>query len=119
VQFYVLCHPSVRARSAAGITWTSRTTSAPWAARNGHTSVVDAAGAIYVIGGYSGTSYRDVWASTDGGADWTKSGVVGGYWVGTTRVLRGVLRGYYRGIKVYEDVPRRTKRVLERYSRGL
>ena len=52
----------------AGVTWTSRTTSAPWAARNGHTSVVDAAGAIYVIGGYSATYYRDVWASTDGGA---------------------------------------------------
>jgi hypothetical protein len=30
--------------------------SAPWAARSGHTSVVDAAGAIYVIGGYSGNS---------------------------------------------------------------
>jgi hypothetical protein len=31
--------------------------------------VVDAAGAIYVIGGYGGgTYYQDVWASTDGGA---------------------------------------------------
>jgi hypothetical protein len=33
--------------------------------------VVDAvSGAIYVIGGYSGTTtfYKDVWASTDGGA---------------------------------------------------
>ena len=37
---------------------------APWAARRYHTSVVDAAGAIYVIGGL----YNDVWASTDGGA---------------------------------------------------
>ncbi len=56
---------------AAGVTWTSRTTSAPWDARYGHTSVVDAvSGAIYVIGGYSGTTtfYKDVWASTDGGA---------------------------------------------------
>jgi hypothetical protein len=33
--------------------------------------VIDAAGAIYVIGGYSGTFYRDVWASTDGGTDRT------------------------------------------------
>ncbi len=43
---------------------------APWAARWGHTSVVDAAGAIYVIGGVSstGTHLNDVWASTDGGA---------------------------------------------------
>jgi hypothetical protein len=60
-----------RARSAAGVTWTCRTASAPWAARDGHTSVVDAAGAIYVIGGstgYGGTNFQDVWVSTDGGA---------------------------------------------------
>ncbi len=60
-----------RARSAAGVTWTSRTASAPWAARYEHTSAVDAAGAIYVIGGYgsgTGTFYHDVWVSTDGGA---------------------------------------------------
>jgi hypothetical protein len=32
--------------------------------------VIDAAGAIYVIGGYSSgnTDFQDVWASTDGGA---------------------------------------------------
>jgi hypothetical protein len=52
--------------------WRCRTKTAPWAARYGHTSVVDAAGAIYVIGGfYSGTNatyYKEVWASTDGGA---------------------------------------------------
>ncbi len=30
--------------------------------------MVDAAGAIYVIGGYGGTDYHDVWVSTDGGA---------------------------------------------------
>jgi hypothetical protein len=54
--------------------------------------VVDAAGAIYVIGGgfYSGptstTFFQDVWASTDGGArpDSVKGGMVGG-------VLEGVL----------------------------
>jgi hypothetical protein len=60
--------------------------------------VIDAAGAIYVLGG-SGTTglLQDVWASTDGGADRTKSGVVGGYWVGTTRGTTRVLRGYWRG----------------------
>ncbi len=60
---------------AAGVTWTSRTASAPWAARAGHTSVIDAAGAIYVIGGLGGigTTYsKDVWVSTDGGADRTR-----------------------------------------------
>ena len=54
---------------AAGVTWTSRTTSAPWAARDSPTTVIDAAGAIYVIGGHgSSTYYNDVWISTDGGA---------------------------------------------------
>jgi hypothetical protein len=49
--------------------WRSRTMTAPWAARYGHTTVVDAAGAIYVLGG-SGSSgyYKDVWVSIDGGA---------------------------------------------------
>jgi hypothetical protein len=57
-----------RARFAAGVTWTCRTADAPWAVRFWHTSVVDAAGAIYVIGGYGSTNYKDVWVSTDGGA---------------------------------------------------
>jgi hypothetical protein len=94
-----------RARSAAGVTWTSRTTSAGWAGRLRHTSVVDAAGAIYVIGGTSNTVYKDVWVSTDGGArPYSVGGVVGGYtgWVlrGTWGVLwgtkgnSGILRGY-------------------------
>jgi hypothetical protein len=54
--------------SAAGVTWTSRTASAGWEARKYHTSVIDAAGAILVIGGYDGGNFNDVWASTDGGA---------------------------------------------------
>jgi hypothetical protein len=49
--------------------------------------VIDAAGAIYVIGGNDRTFYKDdVWASTDGGA-WAGlcQGVVGrAHWVGTT-----------------------------------
>ena len=64
-----------RARLAAGVMWTCRTAIAGWAAREGHTSVVDAAGAVYVIGGQGsgGTYYRDVWASTDGGANRTRA----------------------------------------------
>ncbi len=55
--------------------------------RWGHTTAIDAAGAIYVIGGvsYNGgirTDYSDVWVSTGGGADWT--------------CARGVLRGCSR-----------------------
>ncbi len=54
--------------------------------------MVDAAGAIYVIGGVGTTYFHDVWASTDGGTrpDSVKEG--GGRQVlqgGTTVVLRG------------------------------
>ena len=58
------------------MTWTSRTTSAPWDAREAHTSVVDAAGAIYVLGGYSGNYLNDVWVGTDRGA---RAGLSQGY----------------------------------------
>jgi hypothetical protein len=55
--------------------------------------MVDAAGAIYVIGGTNGTGgitgYNDVWASTDGGA---RAGLAPGWW-GVLGVL-GVLAGY-------------------------
>ncbi len=57
---------------AAGVSWTSRTPSAPWAARAYHTTVIDAAGAIYVIGGLGTTRYRDVWVSADGGEHRTR-----------------------------------------------
>ncbi len=41
----------------------------PWAGRGSHTTVVDAAGAIYVIGGnHYPTFLNDVSVSTDGGA---------------------------------------------------
>ncbi len=66
-----LCHRSISRAFAAGATWTSRTASAPWARRFGHTSVIDYAGTIYVIGGFGLTApvyHQDVWASTDGGA---------------------------------------------------
>ena len=50
--------------------------------------MVDAAGAIYVIGGYGTTHFNDVWASTDGGAraGLGRGGTLGGY---TGWVLRG------------------------------
>jgi hypothetical protein len=92
-----------RACLGAGVTWTSRTANAPWAARSAHSSVIDAAGAIYVIGGYSGMNFNDVWASTDGGArpDSVQGWLSGGYtgWVltgysGCTQGTMVVLRGY-------------------------
>ncbi len=54
---------------AAGAMWRCRTASAPWDGRGEHTTVIDAAGAIYVIGGFDGGDiwYNDVWKSTDGG----------------------------------------------------
>jgi hypothetical protein len=59
---------------AAGVTWKRVIASAPWAVRRRHTTVIGAAGAIYVIGGFDGglTYYKDVWVSTDEGADRTR-----------------------------------------------
>jgi hypothetical protein len=52
-----------------------------------HTSVIDAAGAIYVIGGHSAAGYlSDVWVSADGGADRTR-------WCECATVLCGHSRG--------------------------
>ena len=100
MRFCIGCHRPGSRASAAGVTWTSRTASAPWGSRTGHTSVIDAAGTIYVIGGIASTVpywYPDVWASTDGGAHRTRArggrGVLGGY----SGVLQGVLQGYYEG----------------------
>ncbi len=76
---------------AAGVTWTSRTLKAEWAARAWHTTVVDAAGAIYIIGGDQGGTilFQDVCVSTDGGA-LTGLHQRGGTRGGTTGVCRGV-----------------------------
>ncbi len=95
------------------MTWTSSTANAPWAARSSHTSVVDAiSGAIYVIGGRNGgdTYYKDVWVSTDGGADPTQP-VLGGY-LGGTRGYHGVLLGCSRGTGS-------TRGVKQGYPRGV
>jgi hypothetical protein len=91
--FYVLreCHRPV-SRVHTGVTWKCVIASAPWAARSGHTTVIDDAGAIYVLGGYGGgwTKYNDVWVSTDGGVrPDSVRGTRGccGYLRGTKRVL--------------------------------
>jgi hypothetical protein len=67
--------------------------------------VIDAAGAIYVIGGYDGRDYpnkeffQDVWATTDGGAtpDSVQGGTSGGTRGGTWGVTRGDTPGVLRG----------------------
>ena len=69
--------------SAAGVPWACRALAAQWAARAYHTSAIDAAGAIYVLGGISGAPsfsyYKDVWVSTDGGEDLNRiRGILGG-----------------------------------------
>jgi hypothetical protein len=59
--------------------------------------VVDAAGAIYVIGGQGGTGYfQDVWKSTDGGAELARGCSGGTGWVlkGYWGLLGGILEGY-------------------------
>ncbi len=76
------------------MTFANRTNKAPWAGRSGHTSVIDAAGAIYVIGGEGDTNFNDVWVSTDGGApDRTRplpgGGVLGGCSGSTRKELEG------------------------------
>ena len=96
------------ARWAAGVTWRLVIASAPWAGRAGHTSVIDAAGAIYVIGGTGSSSagtiyFKDVWISTDGGADRTwvvlggTAGTRGYSWgTGCTKGVKGALKGHSR-----------------------
>jgi hypothetical protein len=64
--------------------------------------VIDAAGAIYVIGGqgWGGMAiFQDVWASTDGGA-WPVlvRDVVGGYY----RTLRGYFGGTWETLEGWQ-----------------
>ncbi len=72
--------------------------------------MIDAAGAIYVIGGGGGgTIFQDVWASTTGGA-WPDSrgclrrGTTGYYGVLWGYYKAGVLVGYFTDTKVYHRV---------------
>lgn len=60
-----------------GSTWTLMTASAPWHARNHHTTVALPDGSILLMGGgynaYPGiTRVNDIWRSTDNGATWTQ-----------------------------------------------
>jgi hypothetical protein len=109
---------------AAGMTWTSRTLAAPWAARGTHTSVIDAAGAIYVIGGFSGGFLQDVWVSTDGGARLDKvRGAPRGHWKGSQGYRTGtahVLQDYWRGRpgRAQGDTTGDKQRVLAGYFWG-
>ena len=80
------------------MTWSLVTSNAPWAARSAHTTVIDAAGTMFLIGGQGDTGFlNDVWSSADKGANRTQGGVLKGYSKGTQRVLQGysgVLNGY-------------------------
>ena len=80
--------------------------------------MVDAAGAIYVIGGRSSTGtdyFHDVWASTDGGA---RAGLgPGGMVGGRSGVLKGYL-GELGGITGYHGSMRVAK-VKEAVLRGM
>ncbi len=84
--------------------------------------MVDAAGAIYVIGGRGwssagdSVSFNDVWVSTDGGArpDLVRGGTLGGYGGGTQGVLRGSL-GYPRGLH-QADPPTHAFRTIARVA---
>ena len=86
----MLLRPSVALPRAAGATWNCLTPNAPWAIRRGHSTVIDAGGNIYLMGGYTGnggegTNVNDVWVSTDKGADRTRAGYLKG-----TKGTRGV-----------------------------
>ncbi len=61
----------------AGVTWSPVTSNAPWAAREGYTIVIDAAGTMFLIGGYGcATGWcNDVWSSVDKGEDRTQGGL--------------------------------------------
>ncbi len=96
-----VCHRPGSGALAAGAAWTLVTAHAPWAAREGHATVIDAAGAIYVIGGESGGNYlADVWASTDGGADRTRAGG----WSRGTREYLWCAKGYLGVLNVYAGI---------------
>jgi hypothetical protein len=89
-----VCHWSF-GHAAAGATSKLVIASAPWAARYLHTTVIDAAGAIYVIGGYGSslTYYNDAWSSADGGAGRARGAL---NYMGTTAyavVVRGSVFG--------------------------
>ncbi len=91
------------------MSFTNLTLLAPWEPRCAHTSVIDAAGAIYVLGGNDfirGPDYHDVWASTGEGVG---PDSVGGY-------SKGALGGYSEGAWGYYGSTRWYKVVVHGYS---
>jgi hypothetical protein len=77
-------------------------TNAEWAARADHTSVVDAAAAIYVIGGAGDTGYQDVWVNRGARPDSVEGGrgALVGYYRGSRWSTRGVLKGILHGFSM-------------------
>ncbi len=76
---------------AAGGTWTCLLANAPWPARYRHTTVIDAAGTIYLMGGAVARGdqinvYNDVWVGTNNGANSTTQG--------HSQSTHGALKGY-------------------------
>jgi hypothetical protein len=86
---------------------------ASWPDRYGHTTVIDAAGNIYLMGGLKagpGDGYfNDVWVGTNKGANRTQ-----GYSAGTQEVLTGYT-GYTGGT---QESLKAAQGVLKEASRG-
>ncbi len=81
--------------------------------------MIDAAGAIYVIGGEGDTNFNDVWVSTDGGTRPDSVAPGGTGWVlrEYSKGTRGEFRGYVRLFGEHSGVLMGTQ-VLKEDSRG-
>ncbi len=83
---------------------------ASWPARRGHTTVIDAAGTIYLMGGSDARNgFNDVWVGTNKGANRTQ-----GHSAGTQEVLIGYT-GYTGGT---QETLKGAQGVLKEASRG-
>ena len=82
-----------------GATWVQRTASASWAARMGHSAVVDPTGTLlYIMAGNTANSvtyYHDVWVSSDYGATWTNKTTAAGWSVRTGACAAGFSDGSF------------------------
>ena len=70
----------VVARVAAGASFRLVTNQPPWEGRYGHTTVIDAAGNMYLMGGLGdgfGNYFNDVWKGTNSGENRTQGGTQG------------------------------------------
>jgi len=67
----------VWASSDYGVSWTRILAAAPWGQRWGHGGFITSGGVLFVLGGSDLTNavriqtYHDLWASFDGGRQWT------------------------------------------------